>query len=294
MKQILLLILIIFLAGKTFSQQELKIEENRSLRSINNKFGVTDSSNNIIVPFVYDFIEYKNKRLIVHRHQSQGLLTTDNEVVVPIQYQFVLPRRNDRFILWTHNSLFGLCDADGKIILPVKYQSVSSTEQDDFYITRNGKKLNGVYDFNGKNILPEVYTFYTIDHYKVFAVKGNEPQILDLQRPDEKIHLDKDITFIETLRHYTMGEQFFQIVKKQNKYGVMNASNQVVVPIIYDEVKSSQHWRYFLIKKNNKIGIINVNGQIVKEPIYDGIKLLKEFVLLKRKNQKDESYSYEW
>jgi hypothetical protein len=83
-------------------------------------------------------------------------------------------------------------------------------------------------------------------------------------------------------------------VKKENKFGVINARNQTIVPIVYDEVKSSQHWRYFIIKKNGKKGIININGDIVKEPIYDAIELSKEFVLLKRKNQKDEIYSYTW
>ena len=154
--------------------------------------------------------------------------------------------------------------------------------------------MNGVYDLNGKNILPEVYIFYTIDNYKIFAVKDNQPQVLDLQHPDEIISLAKDVAFIETQRHATTGERFYQIVRKQNKYGVINADNQTVIPILYDDVKSSGHWRYFFFKVNNKIGIINVEGKIIKEPIYDAVELRKEFVLLKRKNEKDEIYSYEW
>lgn len=293
MKLILLSIFAFLLAEKSFSQQA-KIETNRFLKVKNAKYGVTDSLNKTVVPFVYEFIEYKNNRLIVRKKGLHGLLTTNNDLVIPVKYQFILPRSNNRFILWTPNSLFGLCDNSGKLILPIKYKSVSSTENDDFYITRNDKSLNGVYTFKGENVLPEVYKFYTLDGYKVFAVKDAQPLILNLQKPDEAVPLDKGIAFVETTRHHSTGEQFFQIVKKENKYGVINTSNQIVVPIIYDEVKSSQHWRCFIIKENGKVGLINVDGNIVKEPIFDAIELRKEYVLLKRKNQKDEIYSYKW
>lgn len=99
---------------------------------------------------------------------------------------------------------------------------------------------------------------------------------------------------METQRHYSTGEMFFQIVKQKNKFGVINAKNETIIPIIYDEIKSSQHWKYFLIKENSKIGIINIYGEVIKKPIYDNIELRKEYVLLKRKNQKDEFYSYQY
>jgi len=293
MKLTLLSILVFALAGKTFSQQN-RIEENRLLKVKNGKYGVTDTLNKTVVPFDYDFIEYKNNRLIVRKKGLHGLLNIDNHLIIPIKYQFILPRSNNRFILWTPSSVFGLSDADGKTILPVQYKSVSSTENDDFYITKNDKNLNGVYNFDGEKILPEIYRFYTIDGYKIFALKESRPLIINIQNPDETILLDKDIAFVETVRHHSMGEQFYQIVKKENKFGVINGSNQIIVPIVYDEVKSSQNWRYLIIKNKEKVGLINIDGDIIKEPVYDAIELRKEYVLLRRKNQKDEIYSYKW
>lgn len=293
MRLILLSILALLLTAEESFSQKTKIETNRFLCVKNGKYGVTDSLNKTIVPFLYEHIEYKNSRLIVRKKGLHGLLTINNDVIVPVAYQFILPRGNDRFILWTLKPLFGLCDNNGKIILPVKYKNISSIEKDDFYITRNDKNLNGAYTFAGENVLPEIYKFYTRDGYKVFAVKDGQPLILDLQKPDNAVLLDRDITLVETSRHYSIGEQFFQIVRKQNKYGVINASNQTVIPIIYEEVKSSQDWRYFIIKENGKVGLINVNGNIVKEPIFDAIELRKEYIVLKQKNKKDEIYSYE-
>lgn len=291
MKLILLSIFSFFLSENIFSQQA-KIDANRVLKVKKGKYGVTDSVDKTVVPFLYDFIEYKNNRLIVRKKGLHGLLTVNNDVLIPIEYQFVLPRSKNRFILWTSDFLFGLCDDNARIILPVKYKSISSTENDEFYITKNEKNLNGVYSFTGKTVLPEIYRFYTRDGHKVFAARDSQSLIINLEKPDDVVFLDKGIAFVETSRHYSAGEQFFQIVKKGNKYGVINANNQILIPIIYDEVKSSQHWRYFIIREKGKVGLINVEGEIVKEPIYDNIELRKEYVLLKRKNQKGEIYSY--
>ena len=36
-----------------------------------------------------------------------------------------------------------------------------------------------------------------------------------------------------------MDESLYQIVKKENKFGVINSINETVIPFIYDEIKSS-------------------------------------------------------
>jgi len=291
MKFILLSLLTLMLAGNTFSQRS-KIEENRFLEVRSGKYGLADSLGKPVVPFIYESIEYKNSRLIVRKNGLQGLITTNSEVIIPVKYQFVLPRNNNRFILWTTDSRFGLCDNDGSVILPVRYKGLSSTGNDEFYIARNDRNLYGVYNSNGDNVLPEMFNFFTVDDYKVFAMKDDQPMIIDLQSPKTPLILDTSIAFVNTVRHHSMGEQLFQIVKKSNKFGVINSGNDVVIPIIYDEVSSSQDWRHYIIKVKGKLGIIRVDGIIVKEPVYDAIELRKEYVLLKRDNKKDEIYSY--
>ena len=173
-------ILFLLLTTLIYSQNsKTKIEENKFIESRENKFGVTDSLKNVIIPFVYDFIEFKNQRLIIRKNNLNGLFSLDNKELLPIEFEFILPRGNERFILWTKKSIFGLSDINGKIIIPIQYKSVSSTENDDFYITENGKNLNGVYDYNGKNIIPEEFKFYTVDKYRIFATKDNKSLLSD-------------------------------------------------------------------------------------------------------------------
>ena len=294
MKNILIIILFSFLPTLIYSQNSVtKIEDNRFIERKDNKYGVTDSLKNSIIPFKYDFIEYQNKRLIIRKNNLNGLFSVNNEELIPIEFEFIVPRKNDRFILWKKNSLNGLCDNNGKIVIPIKYKELYSTENDDFYITENEKNLNGVYDINGVNIIPEEYKFYTIDNYRIFAAKNSKNQIIDLSNSMNNIQLD-ETELVETMRHYSTGESLLQIIKRENKYGVINSKNETIIPVIYDEIKSSQNWRYFIIKQNTKIGLINVNGIVTKEPVYDAIELRKEYVILKRKNFKDEIYSYQY
>jgi hypothetical protein len=291
MKGIILFTFSLLITQLIYAQTERELEANRYLRIINNKYGITDSSGKIIIPFIYDYIDYKNTRLIVRKNNMEGLLTMKNEKLIPIKYQFLLPRIN-MFILWG-KKVKGVCDINGKIILPAKYKTVGSTGNDDFYITQNENNLYGVYDSNGKNILQEAYKFFTIDNYKIFALKSGNPLIIDLQNLNAPVYLDTNIQFVYTARHLSMGEKLFQIVKKQNKYGLINSGNETIIPIIYDDLRSADQWKYFLFKKNNKTGLIHVDGRIIKEAIYDKIDLRKEHVLLKRKGFKDEVYFYE-
>jgi hypothetical protein len=292
-KRISSTVLFILLSTIIYAQNsKTKIAQNRFIERKNNKFGVTDSLENSIIPFIYDFIEFKNQRLVIRQNNLSGVFSLDYKELIPIEFTFIFARKKERFILVQKNARNGLSDSNGKMILPLQYKSILAIENDHFYLTKNGHAQNGVYDFNGNNIIPEEYTFYTIDQNKLFATKHNEPQILDLQNLKTTIYLDKDVVFIETTKHYTVGENFFQIVKIANKFGVINSKNETIIPIIYDEVKSSQNWNYYIIKQNGKFGLINVNGNTVKQPIYDKIELRKETIILKKKNFKDEIYTY--
>lgn len=133
MKRTISTILFLLLTVFIYSQNsKTKIEENRFIERSGNKFGVTDSLKNVIIPFKYDFIEFKNQRLIIRNNNLNGLFLLDNKELLPIEFEFILPRKNDRFILWTKKSIFGLSDINGKILIPIQYKSVSSIENDDF------------------------------------------------------------------------------------------------------------------------------------------------------------------
>ena len=137
--------------------------------------------------------------------------------------------------------------------------------------------------------------FFTLNKfYKIFATKNNKPLILDLLNPTNTIVLDENISFVNTARHFSVDEKYYQIIKQNNKYGLINSMNEIIIPVKFDNLISSQNWRYFIIEKNGKKGLINTDNKTIKEPKYDKIQLMKEYIILKTKGKKDEYYSYEY
>lgn len=268
-----------------------KITENRFLVWKGDKVGVADSQHRIIVPFEFDKIEFQNKRLVVRIKDRYGLYTLNYHELLPVRYKFILPRPQDRFILLTHESLFGLADNNGNMIISPEYNFMSSMDG-EHYVVMNKQKLNGVYDFHGNLVVPMEYKFFTIDGSKVFAEKNNVAQILDINHLDSPVILDSSIKLIYTERHYSSSEEFFQIIKKDEKYGLMNADNGLIIPIIYDEMKSSGSWKFFIIKKNGKYGMLKIDGSIPVPPAYEKIVPKKEGVELFRKGNKKEFFGY--
>lgn len=292
MKTIAIIFISLFVFEFSYSQNHTKkITSNRIIVENKFKYGLIDTLGKLIIPIKYDFIEFKNNRLIIRKNKLSGIHTLDNEELIPLNFKYVLPRNNGSFLIWTNNNIQGIVDSNGKEIIPIKYEHIS-TEKDDYYFTTNSKKLNGVYDYHGLNIINEDYQFFTIDNYKIFAIKDNKPLILDILNPKNLIYLNDKIKFINTIRHYSFGEKFYQIIKKENRYGVINSNNEFVIPLMYDEIKSSENWEYFIVKSKGKFGIVNTEGKIIINPIYDDIIFHDEYVTLIQRNKKKEAYSY--
>src|SRR5690606_24569157 len=151
--------------------------------------------------------------------------------IIPLKFKYILPRDNNRFILWTKNSEFGLTDTSGKIILPVKYKSVSSNKNHDCYLTENKNGYRGVFDINGNIIFPEEYIFYTEDNYNILATNNNRPSIVDLLEPTNTIASDENILFVNTAGHFAVDEKYDQNKKHNNKYGLINSMNEIIIPV---------------------------------------------------------------
>jgi len=286
-------ILLIGFSSNCQNKISYKFTDNRLLTIQNKKQGVIDTLNNVIIPFEYTHIEFRNDRFILTKDKKVGLFDINYQEIVPNIYNHILPRNNNRFILWSYNDQDGLVDGNGNVFIPLEYDYIGNIDMSDkFYEVKNKNGLTGIYDYNGNKILEEMYSFYMVDDELIFAAKGDETFIIDLNDLNKTIQLESGTKLIYTVRHYSSTEKYYQIVSKDNLYGVLNFKNEFVIPLIYDEVKSSQNWEYFVVKKSNKYGIVKTNGNIVVPIVYDKILFNKEYVTLKRKGFKDSYYGY--
>ncbi len=71
-----------------------------------------------------DYSEFSKGILKISKNgKNQGLVNSENQVVLPAEYE-ILPLRNNTAVIISNN-LYGMIDGEGKIILEPKYQKIS-------------------------------------------------------------------------------------------------------------------------------------------------------------------------
>ncbi|MBN2890692.1 MAG: WG repeat-containing protein [Bacteroidales bacterium] len=151
---------------------------------------------------------------------------------------------NKEFYYLTKNGYWGIIDTSGKILVSKKYKFIQKQFRNE-YIAMDTKKRWGVISPNGNVIIPFEYNHIT--HFE-----------------GEKTQLWLEIPFYK--------------VKKGNKCGVVDSANNMVLDIIYEDVKylEANDTIYWGIKKDGKWGLINEFKNEIIPFKFDEITYLKD------------------
>ena len=81
-------------------------------------------------------------------------------------------------------------------------------------------------------------------------------------------------------------------VKKDNRYGVIDYNDRIIVPFEYENSNDINTLtpNLFVVRKNGKAGIVNLNNQIVLDFLYDGVSIDEKTKLLEVSN--DNKYNF--
>ena len=102
------------------------------------KFGIMTAQGQVIAEPKYSHVMHSNLRdVIIVRETSpesneahEGAIRTNGEVVLPMEYQSIIPRKKYNILIIKKNNKYGLVDNQGNMILPMEYDSMSiSNEQ---------------------------------------------------------------------------------------------------------------------------------------------------------------------
>ena len=102
------------------------------------KFSIMNAQGQVIAVPKYSHVMHSNLRdVIIVRETSpesneahEGAIRTNGEVILPMEYQSVIPRKKYNMLIIKKNDKYGLVDNNGNMILPMKYDSMSiSNEQ---------------------------------------------------------------------------------------------------------------------------------------------------------------------
>lgn len=205
---------------------------------------VTDSQNNIILPFKYHRIEeLENGQYKVYLCTGYsgvwGLLDKDFKEIVAPTYRY-MGQVQDVFVVsksgigLDSNGHTGLINTKGIIILPLNYSHIDLAAPGLVWIYKNGKELVGLATTKGQLLIEPKYG--KVEPFNDNLAKVNSGQ-----------WYDEEEDYGRTSKHYR--------AFSEGKWGIINTKGVEVVPAIYDSIEINTENGIFLVTKE-----INVTG----------------------------------
>lgn len=129
-------------------------------------FGLIDYYNKEIISFNYQDIEYNQftKLSFAKRNNKWGLIDEKEQVLIPHLYEFIMnaccyDRDEKTAYIVNLNGKFGTIDIDNNIIIPIEYDKISSWVEygpNAHFVKKDGKL--GMISHSGKILLPTIYS----------------------------------------------------------------------------------------------------------------------------------------
>ena len=256
------------------------------------KYGCIDNKGNIIIPFIYDYIDYFFDGVAaVEKDGKVGYINRQGEIISPCifrrcdhcccEYRFKRGRaivylNNQQGYLNTkgeltiaRNGKWGCVDKDGNTIISFQYDGVGEWSNGLLPVKLNGKW--GCINKSEEIIIPYQYDemgYYSEGYIPVMLKSEN--LITNGKNKWGFIDLNNKVVvpFI-----YTEVEEFSDgvaRVKRDDQWGCLDKKFNIITPFKYDHIRNFSEGLACVIK-DNKLGYINTSGKLVIPCIYDEI-----------------------
>lgn len=257
-----------------------------------------DMKGNKLLSCKYKWVKYKNGYVIASEDGCKyGVLDLQGRVLVPFEYSkfFNLDKERGIFAMESTNdfSINGemvtttFFDLDGKKLMHIPYSVKLKYDGIYVYDGQYGRKKSiGLYDYNGKILIPPVNEIlkHIEDNRYLVQEKGQDvAYILDLMKgkiTELPYKLFESVSVDETT-------DWFYTMTSNGKYGIVNHKLEVVVPIIYDKIGYIRNKKYFEVTLDGKMGVLDTKGNLIIPFEYEKIDCLSkiEYAHIKSKRK---------
>jgi len=253
------------------------------------KYGILKRGN-VLLPMLFSAQTYNSrgiKSYILGIENNFGLYNVEAENWdIPMMY-LSLSHLNKNLYLAKLNNQQGIVDANNNIITDFKWsriRAISGLENYFIVADNQSNRLSGVYSVTEKKlIIPCDYTRISkVANENYFLVtKGNEINIIDINnKPRFKTWYDE--------LHVVRGGRKLYIVKENGKMGIINESEEQVVPIEYRSIATYPYndGSYLAQNKEGKYGCLSADGTITLPFVYDQLTKSGSNNMITAKNDK--------
>ncbi len=258
-----------------------KKDKFKALKNESQKCGVVNLKNEIVIPFMYDWIErcfsegkYKGCA-IAKLNNKEGIINKKNEIVVPFEYSDIRVLSDKTFLVSKKDNPDKLFIVDNNFnkIRDVNFNYVADQKDitENYFIAGIEPDGNeGLIDKYGNIKIDLKYAdlrmIYGLNKEEIYLSAQNEYGkygIIDIEE-NVIVPFKNDRHFFEINNDYTTK------MVKNGKWGVINIkTNEILVDFVYEDIYSYYNRETTFAKYNGKWGVINKQGQSIKYNLSD-------------------------
>lgn len=270
------------------------------------KYGVIDTSGNILIEPIYDNIKIPNpeKAIFICKlndeitilNEKNEEIFTGYETVEPISLNGVVSSEpyEKRVLRYRKDGKYGLINYDGKEITKPIYEEIKSLEnkESELLVKKDGKY--GVINSKGARLIKEEYDnivgdgFYTNNEKYKFSgyivsnktSQGYRYGYIDYKH--KKI-LEVEYNSIDRILE-NVGDDVFLLASKNGQFGIVK-NNKIIINYAYQGIEYDKESKLFGLQRSGKYGIANYDGKEIIPVEYIDIEIRGKYI----KALKDET-----
>jgi len=249
------------------------------LKDNQNKFGIIDETGKTIIPFEFEELRPFDgqETTIAKKNNHFGIIDFKNKELVSFENDEIYSSKFSEIFIVKQNDKYGLLNKEGNKVIDFIFEDLRPCfyDEDNKFIVKSKGKY-GIIDITGKEIIPNEF-----DEISNWVEYGPEAHFVTKNKKMGMYSRDgKQLIppIYEELNYITNN---LIIVSQNKKYGIVNISNKIVIPLENDKVfldwykiyYENQEPEIYVLKsgiysqldKNNKQVKTNISEKEIKE-----------------------------
>lgn len=253
--------------------------------SKNNKTGVLDTLNQIILPLKFDFIMQYEGIIFTETNNTLDIFDSTGKQLTNFKAKDITYFTNNKAIVTRQDNKSFIIDNQGRIVLNAiaNHRFEKIIDSDSYLIQNTATKKKGVINASGKyeieckydDILTEKLVYIVVNKLKYGLITPNDSILKPLIYDGIQLVNYKDDNLFQN--------QF--LAKKGKLEGIINPfTEKEIVPIQYQDVQTFSN--YFVVTNaENKNGLFSEKGENIINEEYQFYNLFQDKIFATKKNK---------
>lgn len=267
------------------------------VQNVNGKWGAINVKGEIVIPIIYDEPQSgkpSNLGLVFFRKGDKwGGFNEDGKNVLPFIFNYSAQQpmfTKQNVIVQTMDKTWYACDKNGN------KKKLNMDSQDKLYIYPDDNILIAYTPGKGDALFDVASNKYVSGRFYQIKLEYQRKFVADVETTNGfKSFIINDKGQRISSNEYDEVDYLdygYLEVKKDNRYGVIDYNDRIIVPFEYENSNDINTLtpNLFVVRKNGKAGIVNLNNQIVLDFLYDGVSIDEKTILLEVSN--DNKYNF--